>query len=208
MMGQPHTDPKIMIQYSTRLPAAFTRIVALGTITLMGLMSAGCEDSSRVDGVAWNRTSTEAPVDENTPGDPAALGSAGDMVPFGALNWTYGGEKCSGAGHSGVTISGLSMNANALSFKYNTDLSVWGISHGDTGNAWACLFVKNNAGQWVGGKMDWISSSRTSRDYHNVYGGYNGWTLHDVPNPCEAAFVIVHKSGKKRSNVITTTWRR
>lgn len=203
-----------MTQYSIRLPAVLTRIIALSTITLMGLISAGCEDSSRVDGVAWNRASAEAeaeaeaPADENTPGDPAAPGSAGDMVSFGALNWTYGGENGSGASHSGVSISGLSMNADALSFKYNTDLSAWGISHGDYNHALACMFVKNNAGQWVGGKMDWISSSRTSRDYHNVYGGYIGWTLHDVPNPCDAAFVILHTGKKRRSNVITTTWRR
>ena len=197
-----------MTRNSTRHPDAFTRIVALGTITLMSLMSAGCEDSSRVDGVTWNKASAEAPADENAPGDPVAPGSAGDMVPYGALNWTYGGFKCSGASQSGVTISGLSMNANALSFKYTTDLSAWGVSYGDHTHALANLFVKNNAGKWVGGKIDWISSSRTSRDYHNVYGKYIGWTLHDVPNPCEAAFVIVHTGGKKRSNVITTTWHR
>lgn len=68
--------------------------------------------------------------------------------------------------------------------------------------------MQNNSGAWVGGKFDWISSSRRSRDFVNVYSGYAGWSLADVPNPCQAAFVIVSPDGKKRSNVIAGTWSR
>lgn len=196
-----------MKQHFTRLPSGLICSISLITICLMGLISAGCENASQVEGVTWNKAGSE-PVAENTPGDPAAPDSPGDAVSYGALKWTYGGFKGGGASHSGVSISGLSMSSGGLSFKYNTNLSAWGVSHGDYNHAYACLFVQNNAGQWVGGKMDWISSSRTSRDFHNVYGGYQGWSLAGVPNPCPAAFVIVHTDGKKRSNVITTTWKR
>jgi len=202
-----------MIQYFTRLPNVFPRIIALGTITLMGLMSAGCEDSSRVDGVAWNKA--EAPADPTAPGasaeapaDPTAPGVSGDAVPYGAFNWPYGGFNGRGASHSGVTISGLRFVGNTLFFNYDTDLSAWGMSHGDAGGALACLFVKNTSGQWVGGKFDWISSSRTSRELKHCLEGYNGWSMAGIPNPCEAAFVIVCPKGGRRSNVLSGTWRR
>ena len=94
-----------------------------------------------------------------------------------------------------------------VSFTYNHDLSAWGYSSGALGGV-ACLFVQKTNGQWVGGKFDWISSSRRSRGFENVFGGYAGWSLEGVPNPCAAAFVIVSPDGKRRSNVIAGTWSR
>ena len=108
---------------------------------------------------------------------------------------------------SGVAISGLSFRANALSFRYDRNLSAWGLSNGDAG-ALCCLFVKRSDGRWVGGKFDWVSTSRTTRDLSHVRSGYNGWSLSGVPNPCEAAFVIVSRDGRRRSNVLLGTWRR
>ncbi len=201
----PHTDEIILMTHTPILSSRlFARFAALGTIVVFGLLSAGCESSSSVDGVAWNADGTPA----ETPIEGEVPGSSGDMVSFGSLNWTYGGFDGSGASHTGVNISGLSFDSDNLFFRYNNDLSAWGVSHTDWSQALACLFVKNSAGQWVGGKFDWISSSRTSRDFHNVKGGYIGWTLGNVPNPCEAAFVIVHIGGRRRSNVITGTWTR
>jgi len=59
--------------------------------------------------------------------------------------------------------------------------------------------------------FDWISSTRTTRDLtHLGIGGkgYNGWSLANVPNPTDAALVIVHDNGKLRSNITTTRWTR
>lgn len=165
----------------------------------MGLMTAGCENASQVDGVTWNQNS-------ETLADPTAPGSTGDMASYGSFNWAYGGFKGSGASHSGVTISNLRMNGMNLTFNYDTDLSAWGFSSGQIG-ALACFFVKNSAGQWVGGKFDWISSSRTHRGLAHC-NHYEGWTLNGIPNPTEAAFVIVHPDGKRRSNVLTSPWSR
>lgn len=94
-----------------------------------------------------------------------------------------------------------------MTFRYVRDLSAWGYSNSQTDGI-ACLFVQNNSGAWVGGKFDWISSSRKSRDFNNIYSGYAGWSLADVPNPCQAAFVIISRDAKKRSNVIVGTWSR
>lgn len=135
-------------------------------------------------------------------------GGAGDAVSFGALNFCYGGFNGSGASQSGVQISGLNVSGDSLSFKYVKNLSAWGFSSGQA-DALACLFVQKADGSWVGGKFDWISSSRTSRNLENVVKyHYCGWSLSGVPNPCNAAFVIVHKDGKRRSNVISGSWKR
>ena len=48
----------------------------------------------------------------------------------------------------------------------------------------------------------------SSRDFVNIYGGYGGWSLANVPNPCPAAFVIISSDGKKRSNVLVGSWSR
>ena len=131
-----------------------------------------------------------------------------DDVFFGELHWDFGGFKGGKAEKGDVQIAGLKMKKDGLSFKYVEDLSHWGLAHTDYSGALACLFVCDKDGRWVGGKFDWISSSRRTRDFHNVYGGYNGWSLSNVSNPCPVAFVIVSKDGKKRSNVISGTWKR
>ena len=131
-----------------------------------------------------------------------------DDVFFGELHWDFGGFKGEKAEKGDVQIAGLKMKKDGLSFKYVEDLSHWGMSHTDYSGALACLFVCDRDGRWVGGKFDWISSSRKTRSFKNVYGGYNGWSLSNVPNPCPVAFVIVSKDGKKRSNVIAGIWKR
>lgn len=175
------------------------------------IVATGCE-SSENSAVSWNSTSpmSETVTPNNNAGTGATVGSssASDQVAFSSLNWVYGGFNGSGASHDKVSIKGLRMNSSGLSYSYSTDLSAWGISFDDCNGALICMFVKNNKGQWVGGKIDWISSSRVTRDFHNVHGHYNGWTLSDVPNPTDACIVIVHKDGKRRSNVISTTWSR
>lgn len=170
----------------------------------------GCE-SSENSAVSWNTKSSSNSSSVSTSTESSSStgsASASDQVAFSSLNWVYGGFDGSGASHDKVSIKNLKMNSSGLSYAYSTNLSAWGISFDDCNGALICMFVKNNKGQWVGGKIDWISSSRVTRDYHNVHGHYNGWTLSDVPNPTDACIVIVHKDGKRRSNVISTTWAR
>ncbi len=199
-------------------------IASVATISIMGLFTTGCENASQVEGVSWNQnppaattgtvippvaTTDTAPPPSVDPGTgnitPPGVNPYLDAAPFSSFNWKYGGVNNGRAVHSGVNISGVQFSRNGLSFNYVNNLSAWGLSSGDISSI-ACLFVLNNAGQWVGGKFDWISSSRTTRDFINVYDGYNGWSLADVPNPCQAAFVIVN--GSRRSNVIVGTWAR
>ena len=153
-------------------------------------------------------SATSATGGATTPGSetPAAAG-VGDAVPYSALRWSFGGENGSRASQSGVVISGLSCSRGGLSFRYNKDLSAWGRSR-DEASDLACFFVQKGDGSWVGGKFDWISTSRSSRDFENIYSGYCGWSLAGVPNPCNVAFVILSGDCRRRSNVIAGRWAR
>ena len=178
-------------------PTTTTRPAAAPATTRPGSKTTTTRSGSKT-------TTTQAPAPSP---DPTPSGDVGaDQVPFGSLSWTFGGKPVArGARNGGVVISGARFSAGGVSFSYVKDLSAWGYSSGALGGV-ACLFVKKSNGQWVGGKFDWISSSRRSRDFANVYGGYEGWSLAGVPNPCQAAFVIVSPDGKRRSNVIVGTW--
>ena len=137
-----------------------------------------------------------------------------DEENFSAFDWNFGGfggGKSVWGGDpgngSGPVIGDLKMSKDGLSFKYENGLAGWGLKD-DEAEALACLFVKDKDGKWIGGKFDWISTSRRTRDFENIYSGYNGWDLTNVPKTTEAAFVIVSKNGKWRSNVITALWER
>jgi len=149
----------------------------------------------------WRADQTNAPA--VPPGAPAA-----DEAEYDTFTWAYGGFDGSRATLDKPRIAALRMDGmSGLSYRWaGPNLSAWGIAHTDAG-ALACLFVRRADGSWVGGKFDWISTSRTTRDFKNL-GGYNGWSLAGIPNPCRAAFVIVSADGRRRSNVIAADWRR
>lgn len=151
------------------------------------------------DLVALHRGYYGAPVIAQPPVTEAAV--------YEDFKWQYGGFKGGGATLDTPRIKGLQVNGQKLAYSWaGADLSDWGLGH-DQAGALACLFVQLPGGEWVGGKFEWISTSRTSRTLEHCEG-YNGWTLAGVPNPCKAAFVIVAEDGKRRSNVLVADWRR
>ena len=194
-----------------------------GLVTLM--LFVGCE-SADVNGNFWQQkeeksgsaaaetTGTDT-ASKTTGTDTASNGSsdetstAGDGAPFAAFRFIYGNFKGEGAKLSSPRISSLRFTSNDLYYKWaGSTLASWGMSDGQA-DAICCLFVQNNEGQWVGGKFDWISTSRTHRDLNHVTrDGYGGWNLRGVPNPCKAAFVIISRDSRRRSNVIAATWQR
>lgn len=188
------------------------------TISLLSLaiaaiiVATGCE-SSENSAVSWNDSSSSADTSTSTSDSTSGSTSASDQVPFSSLQWTYGGINGSGASHSGVNISGMRISGPAtrsgsVSWKFDSDLSNWGVSYTDHTHAYFCFFIKEKDGVWRGGKLDWISSSRTSRDFHNIEGKYQGWTMANAGNPTQVAMLILNKDCKRRSNVITATWSR
>lgn len=197
----------------------------MGGWIVLALM-VGCESADN-DGNFWRQEQAEAapaaqpattqpatttPA-QQTPGTPSsasipAPSTAGDEVAFSSLRFTYGNFNGSGATLSAPRIANLRIAGKSMSYSWaGPTLSAWGLS--DSQLAICCLFVKNSAGAWVGGKFDWISTSRTSRGLEHVTDDrYGGWTLSGVPNPCSAAFVIISADGRRRSNVIAGTWQR
>lgn len=130
-----------------------------------------------------------------------------DGVAFSSLSWRFGGFNGADAVLSSPRIASLSAKASGLSFKWQTGLSSWGLADDDA-SAIAALFVQTPDGSWIGGKFDWISTSRSTRDFKNIYEGYNGWSLAGLDNPCPACFVVVSKDGKKRTNVLgPVSWK-
>ena len=125
-------------------------------------------------------------------------------MDFGDLNWSYGGFKGGSAKLAArPRIYNLTVSSSGMGYKWIqggcTDL---GCSSSTDASCLACLFVLVG-GRWVGGKFDWISTSRTTRGFENIRSGYNGWDRAAISKASKYAFVIVGKDGKSRTNVIS-----
>lgn len=131
--------------------------------------------------------------------------SSPDEIDFSKLAWDYGGLNASNAELvDGATIGSLNVSSSGMSYQWvsggceNLDASN---SH-DNANCVAAFFVKDSSGSWRGGKIDWISTDRLTRDFKNIKSGYNGWKRDAVETATGYAFVIVTQDGSKRTNVI------
>lgn len=119
------------------------------------------------------------------------------------LVWKFGGVDGSRATEDpSVRIGSLKSTRSGLSYAWEsgTSLRAWGLADGDA-EALACAFYRSGD-IWIGGKFDWISTSRRSRDYKNIDGRYHGWDPDAFFAASEHGFCILSKDGKKRSNFI------
>lgn len=132
--------------------------------------------------------------------------SSADATPFTSLDFCWGGFNGSKAVLAdGCRIKDLSVSSNGLAYKWEQGgCELLGAANHTAADCLACFFCKVD-GKWQGGKVDWLSTSRTTRDFKNAYEGYNGWDGSSIGKATEYAFVIVSRDGKKRSNVITCT---
>ena len=121
------------------------------------------------------------------------------------LHYVYGGVKGENAVEDPrVRISNLHINGRSgMSYSWNngSSLSAWGLNN-DTAGALACIFYQGSNGEWYGGKFDWISASRRTRDFKNLNDGYNGWQPEKFYAAKRHGFLILSSDGKKRSNFI------
>ena len=137
---------------------------------------------------------------------PLIIDNEEDAVPFSSLGFTYGkvkGSTCQLA--PTARIKNLKVNNSGMSYEWIAggceELGAGG-GHDHTKTS-ACLFVKNAAGQWVGGRFDAISSDRLTRGFKNITGEqYGGWKRDEFLASSEVLFVIVSDNGKWRTNVI------
>ena len=132
----------------------------------------------------------------------AAQPTSADAVDFSLLEWRWGGVNGSKASPvAGCEIGSLKVTSSKLTYKWVSGGCVQlGALRKSVANCLACLFCLID-GRWVGGKFDWISTSRTSRDLNNIIGGYNGWDKNAIGKADAYAFVIISDGGRLRSNV-------
>lgn len=183
-----------------RFDAAEERAELMYAFTWLAAQKQGITETDARDWLAGRSGQAEDVQDEEAEQDV-------DALDFAALQWEFGGVDGSKAKLDSPRLSGLKAGSKTISYKWEKGLSGWGLADGDAG-ALACFFVEREDGSVVGGKFDWVSTSRNTRGLENVFEGYSGWTLEGVPNPCKCYFTVVSKDGRKRSNVIGAEWKR
>ncbi len=142
------------------------------------------------------------PVVAPAPANDGQMTQSADEVDFSALNWSWGGFNGKNAKPvEGVEIGSLKVSGN-LTYKWVRGgcEKLGATSREDADHTICALFCKLD-GKWQGGKFDWISTSRLSRDFKNVREGYGGWRKDAIEAAEAYAFVICSKDGKRRSNV-------
>lgn len=120
------------------------------------------------------------------------------------LDFRYGGFKGGRAVEEpGCRIGSLKVGKDKLAYKWEAGgcEALGAKDKADYSQTVACAFFWDGK-KWVGGKFDWISTSRTSRGFENIKSGYNGWDSAAFFGAKKHGFCIVSKDGKKRSNFI------
>lgn len=129
----------------------------------------------------------------------------GDEIDYSKVNFTYGGLNGSGARVAdGCRIGSLKVDGNKMTYKWVKGgcENLGASSSTEYKNTFACLFCRVN-GSWIGGKFDEISTSRTMRTFTNINDGYRGWDKSALSKADAYAFIIISKTGSKRTNIIT-----
>ncbi len=154
---------------------------------------------------AWqwlrNAIAQDVPGDIDIDGDKPDMPS--DDVPYDDLDVCYGGFFAPYAERSDdVRIMLDSVGQSGLRYHFvRGDLRAISPANSHTNpDCVACLFCRVDR-QWRGGKFDWISSDRLTRDFANIFSGYHGWRSTDIAAADAYAFVIVSGSGILRTNV-------
>ncbi len=132
--------------------------------------------------------------------DPVAIDD------LSAVEWCWGGFDGSHAEEvPEAKIKNLKVTDSAISYEWESGgcEALGAAGKDDATKTVACLFVTDGA--WKGGKFEWVSTSRTSRDAKNILEGYNGWDAAAFKAAQGFRFCIASADGKKRTNFIEAT---
>ena len=141
--------------------------------------------------------------EENGEGAQASSDSPSSPSSPVVLDFRYGGFDGSKAVEDFSTqIEFFQFSSAGMSYQWaSSSLRPWGLNDTDAG-ALACAFYWDGS-RWIGGKFDWISTSRTTRSWENIRGHYNGWDPDAFFSAKKHAFCIVSRDGKRRTNLLT-----
>ena len=170
----------------------------------LAALEAGAEGVGNWDGGSVPSSSASSAQASTPAATPSASANADDAVDYSLLQWSYGGFKGGNAKLSSkARIKNLKVSSSGMSYSWvSGGCADLGCSSSTDASCLACLFVLVG-GKWVGGKFDWISTSRLTRDFANIKDGYNGWPKDAIGKAEKYAFCIVSKDGKSRTNVIS-----
>ena len=147
------------------------------------------------------------PATEDADSEDASSGSvAGSVSSSPSLDFRFGGFKAKDPQEvAGCRIGNLKVGKDGLSYKWLEGgcEKLGASSREDYSQTVACAFYWDGKAQkWVGGKFDWISTSRTSRSFKNIKEGYGGWDSAAFFAAGKHGFCIVSKDGRQRSSFI------
>ena len=188
--------------------AIFSVIIILivsAIICVSGCISFGSVDMERLDKLAdkWKARLEEYLGKDKDGAEQPDKPVAGDIdqLDYSVLQWKYGGFNGANAKLDSPRISNLRTDGKNVYYNWDVGLGGWGLSHGDAGAICAVFFLRDGA--WVGGKFDWVSTSRAHRELKHVEY-YNNWSSSGVklPHSGRVAFVVVSANGRYRSNVL------
>ena len=141
-------------------------------------------------------------VNSADPGQTAKP-KATDAAP--AILWSYGRVDGSKAVESEeARIGSFRMSKNGMSYRWEKGgcEALGAKDRSDYSRTLACAFYfDETANAWVGGKFDFVSTSRTTRSWNNVNDGYRGWKPEKFWAAKRHAFCILSVDGKKRTNL-------
>ena len=159
---------------------------AMGVALEAGALGRSLPGDSSISSPAGQVTpspSSAAPANQDRPAEgggpgfekPSGAGAsdAADAADFSALDWCWGSFKGGGAQPvDGCRIGSLRVTSGGLSYKWEQGgcERLGATSREDYSQTLACLFVRID-GRWLGGKVDWISTSRTTRDHKHIRDG-------------------------------------
>lgn len=175
-------------------------LFALAMLVAPAALLTGCETPDFDD--LFSSDPATAGAGATAPASDSAGSVAGSSSSSAVtLDYRYGGFKGGSAKEdSRCRISNFKMGKSGCSLKWETEIpGDW--KRGEGGFVIAAIFYKDGD-RWVGGKFDWIDRSRSTRDFKNIDGGYNGWNASAFRAAKKHAFCVVSADGKLRSNLL------
>ena len=119
------------------------------------------------------------------------------------ITWCYGGFDGSKAEEDKkVQISNFKMDDRAMSIHWDSGMEAWGYGHSDPKGIACVFFYDEKSDTWFGGKFEFISTSRSTREWTNIKGKYKGWDYNPFINAKRHAFCVASGNGLKRSNFV------
>ena len=161
-------------------------------------------EKTRERDAAAEDPATDSTEEHEEHGEGAQASSDSPSSPSSpvVLDFRFGGFDGSKAVEDPATqIEFFCMDSRGMSYQWaSSSLRPWGLEDRDAG-ALACAFYWDGE-RWIGGKFDWISTSRTTRSWENVRGHYNGWDPDAFFGAKRHAFCIVSRDGRRRTNLL------